>query len=288
MTERLAGRPASSVGRPYPLGAALVTSLALAAFGLSFAQAPGVALAAVHVQVVPADLPGPLVAEVLFPPPPFATWDSVTATADVACLSPLGVAETTAGAAWTLELTVRGSSDGLSAGETCAGTVTLRFAADEQVHEAAVRAVFLRPAYEPYPSDDVRTGYIVDRVSLFPVGPGFGRLLELTLANDTPDPVFFTGLVGLEQLRGLSAEAYLLPGTDPVPNLEGLERLEADARLAVEPGDEIRIGIVVPLPEPDAGPWVAGLQPAVTVEVKGQSASVRFPLLVSSNGVELP
>ena len=288
MTHTLIGRLALAAGRPLHRAVLVATAL-LALAGVARAQGPAQPLSAVHHQVVPADLHGPLIAEVLIPPPPVTSWRSVVAISDSGCLSPLGVAPTAEGAALTLEMSVRGTEGGLAAGESCAATVTLRFETGDETHEVVVHAVFHRPAAPAYDADDVRTGYAVDRVSLAPASLGLGRLLELSVANDAEEPLVITGIIGLESLISLGARAYLLPESGPVDDLAALKILAPGTAVTVAPGGNQRIGIVVDL---EAGfgdePWVASLQPALTIEKGSQPFTLRYPLVVTASGVELP
>ena len=289
MTNANIGRLALAAGRPHRGRAVLLLLGALALGGAARAQAPAQPLSAVHHQVVPADQPGPLIAEVLIPPPPFTSWQSVVATSDASCLSPLGVAPTTEGAALTLELAVRGAGDELLPGESCAATVTLRFEAGGQTHELNVQAVFHRPAAPPYDADDVRTGYAVDRVSLAPASLGLGHLLETSVANASQEPLVITGLIGMEGLVALGAQVYLLPESGPVDDLASLEILTPGFALNVPPGGSQRIGIVVDLAAAFGdSPWVASLQPALRIEKGSKPFSLRLPLVVTASGVELP
>lgn len=288
MTHALIGRLALAAGRP-PHRAVLVATALLALAGVARAQDPAQPLSAVHHQVVPAGLPGPLIAEVLIPPPPVTSWRSVVAASDSGCLSPLGVAPTAEGAALTLELSVRGTEGGLAAGESCAATVTIRFETSDETHEVVVHTVFHRPAAPAYDADDVRTGYAVDRVSLAPASLGLGRLLELSVSNDAQEPLVITGIVGLESLMTLGAQAYLLSESGPVDDLSALEILAPGTAVTVAPGGHQRIGLVVDL-EASFGdaPWVASLQPALTIEKGSQPFTLRYPLVVTASGVELP
>ncbi len=289
MHELVPGRLASTASRPDKRAAALLQGFAIALHRAASAQAAGTQLVALHHQVVPADLPGPLVAEVLVPPPPFTSWQSVAATSDSQCLSPLGVAPTREGAALSLELIVRGAGNGLEAGEACAATITLAFRSGDQVHESLVRAAFQRPDAPTYEGDDVRAGYSLDRISLAPADPGFGRLIELGVTNDGDSTLQITGIVGSDALEKLGARSYLLPERGLPSGLEGLEPLGSGAKVSVPPGRTARIGVVIDLEGAlGNGAWVAGLQPALSIERDGEEFSLRFPLVVSSNGVELP
>lgn len=284
------GRLARVAGRPAPLAAGLAL-LALSQLSVSFAQPT--APAAVHFQVVTTNAPGPLVAEVLMPPPPFPTWDAVTATSDSDCLSPLGVAPAEAGVAMSLALVVRGAGDGLATGETCSADVTLTFTAGAETHEALARAVFVRPGAPAHTGNEVTTGFVVSRVSLVPLSAGFGRLVELTVTNAAAEPLTVTGVVGAGILRSLGALIYVLPGAGPLASLDGLEEVTGETRLTLSSGQTARIGVVVGTTEPgqeggSGRAWVASLQAGLLVELAGQEYSLRFPLLVTADGVELP
>lgn len=289
MTYAHIGRLALSAGRPTHRRTILLAIAVLALGGAARAQAPAQPLSAVHHQVLPEDQPGPVIAEVLIPPPAFTSWQSVVAISDAACLSPLGVAPTTEGAALMLELAVRGAEYELLPGQSCAATVTLRFVAGDQTHEVNVQAVFHRPAAPPYIAEDVRTGYAVDRVSLAPASLGLGHLLEMSVSNASQEQLVITGVIGMDRLIAMGAQVYLLPESGPVDDLASLEILTPGSTVTVQPGGSQRIGIVVDLAAGlGDGPWVASLQPALSIEKGSEPFSLRFPLVVTASGVELP
>src|SRR5690606_38855930 len=123
-------------------------------------------LVAVHFQALPPDeFEGRVTTHVTLPPPRLGVWDSVTAAADTGCLTPLSISRDTEEGHLLLELAVRGESAALAPGESCAGTVVLRFSRGDALEAVAVGAAFYRPEDPVIVDTALRSQYSVDRLS---------------------------------------------------------------------------------------------------------------------------
>ncbi len=288
MATRSPGRPAHRAGRPASHRAA-VRALTLLAALLGSAASAQERLVAVHHQTVDAAGGAPLEALVRLPPPRMGAWDAVTATASVSCLRPGALSAEADGSVLDLRLVIGGAAGpGLAPGETCRGSVVLRFTGAAGTEEVVVEAAFHRPAAPAYPGRALGVTSSVDRVSRGDVGPaGYppAQYVELVLTNSEAGPVRVVGLAALEELRELAFEAYLLPDGGFPSSLADLEPLPIAIDAALPSGRALRLAVVFDpaarLPQ-DAG--AAALQPALLVDRDGELFTVRFDLISSSWG----
>ncbi len=252
-------------------------------------------LVAVHHQALsPAGDPGPYRAQVALPPPRLSAWDGVTSESDAACLVPLGVRRDAGGQGLVLDLDVRGASaPALAPGETCAGTVVLRFAGGDGADAVAVRAAFHRPEAPAYTGSGLRARYAIDRIGRAEHGPDAthppAAYMELSVVNEGDAAVRVVRLADLEGLRRLELESFLLPGDGRPASLAGLEPVSGDIGVELAAGDTFRLAVVVDpaarLPQ-DAG--AAAVQPALLVEEDGELRTLRFDLFTTLWGVDDP
>lgn len=301
---RAARRPAPGARLPrLPAAASVVLALAASFAGSAAAQAgdPGDApgstprLVAVHHQALsPGGDTGVFRAQVALPPPRLGAWDSVTAETDSGCLVPLGVRRDAEARNLVLDLDVRGASAPAPApGETCGGTVVLRFRSGDSVEEVAVGVAFHRPAAPAYTGRGLRAQYAIDRIGRGEHGPDAthppAAYMELSVVNEGDSVVRVVRLAGLAELRRLALEPFVFPRDGRPASLAGLEPITADLDVELAPGETFRLGIVVdPAARISQDAGAAAVQPALVVEEGGELRTLRFDLYTTTWGVDDP
>lgn len=257
-------------------------------------QRPAARLVAVHHQAIAPTHDAPFAAEVTLPPPRSGAWQAVTFETDSACLVPAGLERAAAAALLTLRLDVRGAAGpALAPGETCSGTVVLRFRSASGVEAVAARVAFHRLEAAPYAGAAVSAVTAIDRIARGEHGPGLthppATYVELAVANQGEGPVTVVGLAALAELRRLGIEAFVLPSRQAGGSLAGLDPIAGDLDFELGPGGTLRLGLVIDpaaaMPQ-DAG--AAAVQPALLVAEDGAVRSLRFDLFTTVWGVAAP
>ena len=239
-------------------------------------------LVAVHFQALPPDeFEGRVTTHVTLPPPRLGVWDSVTAAADTGCLTPLSISRDTEEGHLLLELAVRGESAALAPGESCAGTVVLRFSRGDALEAVAVGAAFYRPEDPVIVDTALRSQYSVDRISRGEASqvelPPPATYLELLVANDGDATVRIERFPWLDELRPLRLQAYRLPGDAMPSSLMGLEPLAEEIGVELGPGETFRVAVVIdPAAEIAQDAGAAAVQPALIVEEGGARRTLRW------------
>ncbi|HLV12606.1 MAG TPA: hypothetical protein VKY42_09175 [Trueperaceae bacterium] len=257
-------------------------------------QRPAARLVAVHHQAIAPTHDAPFAAEVTLPPPRSGAWQAVTFETDSACLVPAGLERAAAAALLTLRLDVRGAAGpALAPGETCSGTVVLRFRSASGVEAVAARVAFHRLEAAPYAGAAVSAATAIDRIARGEHGPGLthppATYVELAVVNEGEGPVTVVGLAALAELRRLGIESFVLPSRQAGGSLAGLDPIAGDLDVELGPGGTLRLGLVIDpaaaMPQ-DAG--AAAVQPALLVAEDGAVRSLRFDLFTTVWGVAAP